>query len=118
MITITVSDITTIKPGIIRADVYTTRVTDTERIFMHAYQFAINVKDIIETQSADEVQLNIDNLMHLITERINEAMDTADLVNALKNINLEWEVEESENNARENTPKLDGMDLAYGENTE
>lgn len=117
---ISLGDILPVKPGIIRVTAYTAIRDEDEEVAGPAYEIAMLVDDFTtreEKNGVTEVKMDGVTFMELLTKKVQEMRDTANLAHALMMQDLQWTVNLGELTV-ETDETRDGMTLAYGEDTE
>ncbi len=102
MMHVSMDFVTVVKPGIIRVSLYTilNKGTEDEKIGPD-YEIAVLEDDFI-TREDNEVQIDLDKLQLLLSNKIAEMQFTANLAKALQDAQIEWDINDTVPN-NENT---------------
>ena len=111
---VTVDNIVTINPSIVRVNVYThTEATDYNDF--KRYEFAIPITDFTENDGKGNIAIDGDVFQRVVSQKILDARIAANLAVYMNNLTLEWElITDEQPQSTEEETAVEGKTLAYG----
>lgn len=114
---VVVNDIVAVNPHVIRVSLYTYNKEDNSSV-PQDYELAIGAMEFTTQEQDGSVGIDLAKLQQLLSQKIIESRNMANLAAALMNVEMEWDLEVENQPLTEEKDTKEGMSLAYGGETE